>query len=144
MRGARLRKHWYPEPRLKVGHWLSENRMASSMMDLSDGLSTDLRRLCEASRVGAVIDSQLLPGIRETKPERNPGIDPLLLALHGGDDYELLFTVPKRKAGRLAPSVGGVSITRIGEVTQSREVMVTDGNGRSRVLEPRGWDPFRG
>ena len=113
------------------------------MMDLSDGLSSDLRRLCEASRVGALVKSQLLPAIRVTKPERKKGVDPLLLALHGGDDYELLFTVPKRKAGRLPRSVDGVAITRIGEVTQSREVMVTDGNGGSRVLEPRVWDPFR-
>jgi thiamine-monophosphate kinase len=143
VREARLQKHLYPEPRLKLGRWLSEKRVASAMMDLSDGLSSDLRRLCEASRVGALVDSQLLPGIRVTKPQRKKGVDPLLLALHGGDDYELLFTVPKRKGGRLPRSMDGVAITRIGEVTQSREVMVADGNGRSRVLEPRGWDPFR-
>ena len=112
-------------------------------MDLSDGLSTDLRRLCEASGVGAVIESDLLPSVGVTKLERNRGVDPLRLALHGGDDYELLFTVPKSKAARLPRLVDGVAITRIGEVTQTREVMVTDGNGRSGVLEPRGWDPFR-
>lgn len=142
-REARLQKHFYPGPRLKLGRWLGEKGMASAMMDLSDGLSSDLRRLCEASRVGALVDSQLLPAIRVTKPERKKGVDPLLLALHGGDDYELLFTVPKSKAGRLPRSVDGVAITRIGEVTQSREVMVTYGNGGSGVLEPRGWDPFR-
>jgi thiamine-monophosphate kinase len=141
--GARLQKHLYPEPRLELGRWLSEKRVASAMMDLSDGLSSDLRRLCEASRVGAVIRSELLPTIRMTKQERDRGVDPLELALHGGDDYELLFTVPKSKAKQLPGSAGGVAITQIGEVTQAREVMVTDGNGRSRVLKPRGWDPFR-
>jgi thiamine-monophosphate kinase len=142
-RDARLRKHLYPEPRLALGRWLSEKRMAGAMMDLSDGLSSDLRRLCEASRVGAVIRSDLLPIVGITKLERNRGVDPLQLALHGGDDYELLFTVPKSKAKRLPRSLGGVAITRIGEVTRVREVMVADGNGRSRVLKPRGWDPFR-
>ena len=142
MQEPRLRKHLYPEPRLELGRWLSEKRVASAMMDLSDGLSSDLRRLCEASKVGAVIRSENLPAVRVTKLERKNGADPLQLALHGGDDYELLFTVPNNKAERLPGSVGGVAITPIGEVTREREVMVTDGTGRSRVLKPRGWDPF--
>jgi thiamine-monophosphate kinase len=141
-REARLRKHLYPEPRLELGRWLSEKRVASAMMDLSDGLSSDLRRLCEASRVGAVIESDLLPTVRVKKLERNRGVNPLQLALHGGDDYELLFTVPKSKAKRLPHSVGGVAITRIGEITRTRELTVTDGKGQPRVLKPGGWDPF--
>ena len=143
VREHRLRKHLYPEPRLELGRWLSEKRVASAMMDVSDGLSSDLRRLCEVSRVGALIRSGLLPVVGLTKLERNRGIDPLRLALHGGDDYELLFTVPESKAERLPRSVGGLAITRIGEITKAREVMLTDGNGRPRVLKPRGWDPFR-
>jgi thiamine-monophosphate kinase len=138
-----LQKHLYPEPRLKLGRWLSEKRVASAMMDISDGLSSDVRRLCQASKVGAVIRSDRLPTVRVTKLERNRGVDPLQLALHGGDDYELLFTVPKSKAKRIPRSMGGVALTPIGEVTRGREIMVTHGNGRSRVLEPRGWDPFR-
>jgi thiamine-monophosphate kinase len=142
-REARLRKHLYPEPRLELGRWLSEKRVASAMMDLSDGLSSDLRRLCEASGVGAEIRSELLPPVRVTILERNRGVDPLQLPLHGGDDYELLFTVTKSKSKRLPRSMGGVALTPIGEVTRAREVMVTDGDGRSRVLKPSGWDPFR-
>ena len=95
-----------------------------------------------ASKVGAVVKSENLPAVRVTKLERKNGVDPLQLALHGGDDYELLFTAPKSKATRLPRSTGGVAITPIGEVTREREVMVTDGTGRSRVLKPRGWDPF--
>jgi thiamine-monophosphate kinase len=140
---ARLHKHLYPEPRLELGRWLNEKRVASALMDLSDGLSSDLRRLCEASKVGAVIRSERLPTVRVTEADRKHGADPLRLALHGGDDYELLFTVPASKAKRLPRSVSGVAITPIGEVTRVREVMVTDSDGRSRVLEPRGWDPFR-
>jgi thiamine-monophosphate kinase len=143
MREPRLRKHLYPEPRLELGRWLSEKRIASAMMDLSDGLSSDLRRLCEASRVGAVIKSENLPAVRVTKLERHRRVDPLELALHGGDDYELLFTVPKSKAKRLPRSVDGVALMPIGEVTQAREVLVTDGDARQRILKPRGWDPFR-
>jgi len=144
LRVGRLRKHLYPEPRLELGRWLSEKGVASAMMDLSDGLSSDLRRLCEASRVGALIGSDRLPTVRVTKPERKRGVNSSSqLALHGGDDYELLFTVPRSKAKQLPRSVGGVAITRIGEVTREREVIVTDGDGQSRVLQPRGWDPFR-
>jgi thiamine-monophosphate kinase len=141
---GRLRRHLYPEPRLELGRWLSEKRVANAMMDLSDGLSSDLRRLCEASKVGALIRSDDLPTVGMTKVGRKREVDPLELALHGGDDYELLFTVSKSKATRLPRSVGGVAITPIGEVTREREVMVTDGTGRSRVLNPGGWDPFRG
>jgi thiamine-monophosphate kinase len=143
MREPRLRKHLYPEPRLELGRWLSERGVASAMMDVSDGLSTDLRRLCVASKVGAVIKSENLPAVRVTKLERKNGVDPLQLALHGGDDYELLFTVPKRKAKLLPRKFGRVTITPIGEVTRTREVMVAGGDGRSRVLNPRGWDSFR-
>jgi thiamine-monophosphate kinase len=142
MREGRLRKHFYPEPRLELGQWLGEKRVANAMMDLSDGLSSDLRRLCEASTVGAVIRSDRLPTVGMTKVDRKRGVDPLKLALHGGDDYELLFTVPKGKTRLLPRTFGGVTITPIGEVTLAREITVTDGKGRSRVLKPRGWDPF--
>jgi thiamine-monophosphate kinase len=143
MREGRLRKHLYPEARLELGRWLGEKRVANAMMDLSDGLSSDLRRLCEASTVGAVISSDRLPTVGVTKVDRKRGVDPLKLALHGGDDYELLFTVPKGKTRLLPRTLSGVTITPIGEVTRAREIMVTDGKGRSRVLKPRGWDPFR-
>lgn len=144
MREPRLRKHLYPEPRLELGRWLSEKRVATAMMDLSDGLSSDLRRLCEASKVGALIRADDLPTVGKAKVDRKRGADPLELALHGGDDYELLFTVSKNKARRLPRSIEGVAITSIGEVTREREVLVTNGDGPSRVLNPRGWDPFRG
>ena len=143
LRDSRLRKHLYPEPRLELGRWLSEKGVASAMMDLSDGLSSDLPRLCESSKVGAVIRSDRLPAVSVTEADRKHQVDPLQLALHGGDDYELLFTVPRSKAKRLPRSVGGVAITPIGEVTWARKVMAADGYGQSRILNPRGWDPFR-
>jgi thiamine-monophosphate kinase len=137
LRDGRLRKHLYPEPRLALGRWLSEKRVASAMMDLSDGLSSDLRRLCAASGVGAVVDVRRLPVVRGREVGR------VELALHGGDDYELLFTVAKKRARLVPRSVGGVALTAIGEITRGSEVMVVDESGRERLLEARGWDPFR-
>jgi thiamine-monophosphate kinase len=134
---ARLRKHLYPEPRLELGRWLGARHLATAMMDLSDGLSSDLRRLCEASEVGARVESARLPAVRAA------GLDALELALHGGDDYELLFTVAKRDAVRVPRSVGGVAITAIGKITRGRKVLVVDQKGRRQLLETGGWDPFR-
>ena len=107
------------------------------MMDLSDGLSSDLRKLCVASGFGAVVEATKLPVVIVTD-----GIAPVRLGLHGGDDYELLFTVAKKKARLVPRSLGGVELTAIGEITRGREVMVVDENGRKRSLEAGGWDPF--
>ena len=136
-RDARMRKHFYPEPRVELGRWLSERRLVTGMMDLSDGLSSDLRRLCIASGVGARVDARRLPVVRSA------GRDALELALHGGDDYELLFTVAKRDVGKVPRSLGGVGITAIGEITRGRDVAVLDEDGRRLLLKAGGWDPFR-
>jgi thiamine-monophosphate kinase len=137
LRDARLRKHLYPEARVELGRWLIEKRVATAMMDLSDGLSSDLGRLCLASGVGAVVEAERLPTVRRA------GAESLRLALHGGDDYELLFTVAREKARSLPRSVGGVALTAIGEITRGRDVMVVGEDGSRRKLEPLGWDPFR-
>jgi thiamine-monophosphate kinase len=138
-----LSKHLYPEPRLALGHWLAENRLASAMMDLSDGLSTDLPRLCEASRVGAAIDSTKIPAVRLPERGRTSGENALALALHGGDDYELLFTVPRGKAKRIPRSFHGIPLSKIGEITKRRTLLLIDQSGREMFLPNRGWDPFR-
>src|SRR5258708_3857619 len=85
-----VKKHLYPEPRLAVGQWLAEKRLATSMMDLSDGLSTDLPRLCVASGVGADVENEKLPVVQHPSAGRGPGVDPLQLALHARAAYELL------------------------------------------------------
>jgi thiamine-monophosphate kinase len=132
-----LRKHLYPGPRLALGQWLAENRLATAMMDLSDGLSTDLPRLCGASRVGARIDTDCLPVCTLAKRK-----DAIELALHGGDDYELLFTVNARKTSRVPSRFHGVSLTHIGEITKERKIVMWM-DGRDRPLRAGGWDPFR-
>ena len=142
-----LRPHFYPHIRLELGRWLAQKRVASAMMDISDGLSTDLARLCAASRVGARIQSQRVPRpsiparpLLRSGPKR---LDPLRLALHGGDDYELLFTVPPRSARRLRSAPDAHELTCIGEITRARKVVLVSPDGSSRPLRSLGWDPFR-
>ena len=136
------RKHLYPQPRLALGQGLAEKQLASAMMDLSDGLSSDLPRLCAASRVGARLESARIPSTRNSRAARKHGFDPLDLALHGGDDYELLFTVPPEKAKSLPKRFQGVKLSPIGRITQEAKLVLCDENGRERPLTAGGWDPF--
>ena len=137
------RKHLYPEPRLALGQRLLEKRLATAMMDLSDGLSSDLPRLCAASAVGARLEKAKIPQVQSPHLALKHGHDPMQLALHGGDDYELLFTVPPRKAKLLPKSFRGVALTAIGRITRERALLVLEANGRAAQFTPGGWDPFR-
>jgi len=112
-------------------------------MDLSDGLSSDLPRLCAASKVGALLEKVKIPRLKITNVALSHRHDPLQLALHGGDDYELLFTVPPRKVKRLPKTFQGVSLTAIGRIRRGRELLVLEESGNTTPLMPRGWDPFR-
>ncbi|MGO9642934.1 MAG: thiamine-phosphate kinase [Candidatus Acidiferrales bacterium] len=137
-----LRSHLYPDPPIALGRWLAGQKLASAMMDLSDGLSTDLTRLCEASGVGARIWASRLPIVKVPESLVRRGIQPLQLALHGGEDYQLLFAVPARLAGRIPPAREGVSITQIGEIVRGRRIELRTDNGKSVRVAPRGWDHF--
>lgn len=138
-----LKKHLYPEPRLALGRWLAEKYLASAMMDLSDGLSTDLPRLCAASGVGARIRVEQIPTFQPRSRVLGNAENLLELALHGGDDYELLFTVPKRNAWKIPRSFEGIPLTAIGEITQEQCLLRIDAALREAPLLNRGWDPFR-
>jgi len=138
-----LRKHFYPQPRLELGQWLAKNGRATAMIDTSDGLSTDLMHLCEASEVGAKLWATKIPKVIVPDDARKLGLDPLRLALDGGDDYELLFTVPKSLERYLPRAVHGVPITVIGEITREKRNLLIDETGRAAALPARGWDPFR-
>jgi len=133
-----------PDPRVGWGLLLAEQQLASAMIDISDGLSSDLNHLCKESGVGAVIDAGRLPidhVVREICGRR--ALDPLLLALHGGEDFELLFTVKPENAGKLPKRVDGIPVTAIGSIKEeSHGVKISEG---SRVwnLEPGGWEHFK-
>lgn len=132
-----------PEPRVGWGIVLGEERLATSMIDLSDGLSSDLNRLCAMSNCGGLVDAALLPiDERVTELCGRRALDPLQLALHGGEDFELLFTVKAENVARLPRRVDGVEITRIGEVTSATEgVRISEGS-RLWELKPGGWKHF--
>ena len=131
-----LKKHLYPEPRLELGQWLAKNGLASAMMDISDGLSTDLARLCAASGAGARVDAGSLPMVRGVSSQAREK-----LALHGGDDYELLFTVPRSKF--IPKHLGKLRLTAIGEIIEAKKIILFDKDGDEHRLSSGGWDPFR-
>ncbi|MDX6693903.1 MAG: thiamine-monophosphate kinase [Blastocatellia bacterium] len=134
-----------PEPRVGWGAVLGAERLASAMIDLSDGLSSDLAHLCRESRAGARIDARRLP--------INPAVaivcgrrasEALALALHGGEDFELLFTVHPRDLRRLPRRVDGVPATYIGDVTSDAgRALISDGR-HEWSLKTAGFTHFPG
>lgn len=141
---ACLARHRRPEPRVRVGALLGRNRAASACMDLSDGLADAVRQMAEASGTGARIESEALP-IPAAAREwfSRSGSEPAAAATAGGDDYELLFAVPRRWRGRLATVLEqsrGVAITRIGVLTREPDLALTR-NGAPEPL-PAGFVHF--
>jgi thiamine-monophosphate kinase len=127
--------HLWPQPRIRQGLWLRRRNAASAAIDISDGLSTDLHHLCDKSRVSAEIEAASLPLF--------PGAN-LNDALHGGEDYELLFTASNTM--RVPRRIAGVPVTRIGTMLKNRvadRVILIDPTGRRQALAPRGWEHFR-
>ena len=138
-----VRFHLYPEPRVRLARLLAR-RGVTAMIDVSDGLSTDLAHLAEASGVGARLAADKVPVVRLTAAEeRRLGVTPWALAANGGEDYELLFTLPPRRAARLPLKLAGVRLTAIGEITRGRGLALVGPSGRARPLSVRGWDHFR-
>jgi thiamine-monophosphate kinase len=132
-----------PEPRVGWGIVLGDERLATSMIDISDGLSSDLNHLCTASGVGAAIESSLLPiDTRVVELCGRRALDPLQLALHGGEDFELLFTVKPADVARLPRRVDGVEIRRIGEIRISADGVRISEGARIWELNPGGWKHF--
>jgi len=138
-----LAPHYYPALALDLGQWLARHGLVSAMMDISDGLSIDLHRLCRSSGVGARIHAMQIPGVAALPNElRGLGLDARKLALDGGEDYALLFTVPKARVARIPRTFRGTKLTRIGEIVRGRGVKLIAADGTSSPLEPLGWDHF--
>jgi thiamine-monophosphate kinase len=130
-------RHFFPEPRIELGRILREKKLASAMIDTSDGLSTDLAHICEESGVGAEIQADAIPRASVGKPTHEVDLD---LALHGGEDYELLFTAPANQ--RIPRRIADVPITQIGLITRRRNILLNR-NGIAHKLKPQGWEHFR-
>ncbi|MGB6973680.1 MAG: thiamine-phosphate kinase [Terracidiphilus sp.] len=131
---APLAPHLFPQPRVAQGLFLRRRRLASAAIDLSDGLSTDLAHLCEESQVAAEVEAAELPISMGATLEQ---------ALHGGEDYELLFTAgPDAKLPR---AIAGIPITRIGKIVRASarkpRVLLRTPEG-NQPLEPQGWEHF--
>ena len=142
-KAAKSGPHLFPEPRLAAGQALLRRGLATACIDLSDGLSTDLAHLCEASGVSAIVEALTLPLHPQTK--ELAVAEQLQAALHGGEDYELLFTA--RSSARMPKTLGGVAITRIGRIVATQKgqprIVLIDDQRNSSELEPRGWEHFR-
>jgi thiamine-monophosphate kinase len=131
-------RHFFPEPRVELGRILREKGLASAMIDTSDGLSTDLAHICEESGVAAEIQAEVIPRASVGKPAHEVDLD---FALHGGEDYQLLFTARPNK--RVPSRIAGVPITLIGHVMRGRKIFLTNRNGVGYELESKGWEHFR-
>jgi thiamine-monophosphate kinase len=137
-------RHRRPVPRTRVGMILGRSRAASTCMDLSDGLADAIRQIARASGTGACIDASKLPlHPAATEWFASAGIDPVDASISGGDDYELLFTVPPRRKGRLRAAARlfrGVPVTQIGELTAEPALVIVR-EGVRREL-PAGFAHF--
>jgi thiamine-monophosphate kinase len=128
-----------PSPPTTLGKELSRLKLASSMIDVSDGLSVDLSHLCEESGVGAEIHLDRLP----LSPEiRHFQRQPYRLALHGGEDYELLFSVPPRNLRSLSRLQNKHKITFIGRMIEKKKIFLIDRSGKRSPLKIRGYQHF--
>jgi thiamine-monophosphate kinase len=140
-----LRAQLDPTPPVAVGRVLLEQELVRAGMDISDGLSSDLTRLCRASGVGARIQAELVPvDIHAMGLARAQGGEAFGMALHGGEDYQLLLAVPPERVEEVAEiaRVWNIPITRIGEIREGSAVEIED-RGVVQPLAPAGYDHFR-
>ncbi len=129
-----------PVPRLALAQELSRFRLASSMIDISDGLSVDLLHLCEESGCGAVVEKEKLPLSKELRFWQKRFYE---FGLHGGEDYELLFSVPPKKMDLISRLMKKYKISCIGKMIREKNLYLLDHRGIKKPLEIRGYQHFR-
>jgi thiamine-monophosphate kinase len=138
--GAGFGKHLEFEPRIKEALKIAQMVIVNSMIDLSDGLSSDLSRICKQSTVGAVIEAATIPISDDAMKTDNP----LESALNDGEDFELLFTLSKSDFRKLSDKWDDPTpIHKIGTINQSGKIQIRMQDGRTTVLEAKGYDHFR-
>jgi thiamine-monophosphate kinase len=135
--GAIRGKHLTFTPRVNESLEITRIVSVNAMMDISDGLSSDLNRICTQSGVGARVIAGMVP-LSEAAGESS---DPLAAALNDGEDFELLFTLAPEQYDKLVHVWAEVTpITKVGEITDSPGMMLVLPDGRTKVLEPKGYD----
>ncbi len=139
--GSLLQKHLAFEPRVREALKLAQTVTLNAMMDISDGLSTDLNRICEQSGVGAILDATGIP----ISDDARTLADPLAAALHDGEDFELLFTLGSEQYTRLLQTWDDPTpISRIGRITEGGGMQIQMPDGRTTELTPGGYDHLNG
>ncbi len=140
-----VRRQRLPDPLIALGQALGRGRWASAMIDVSDGLSSDLGHICKASRVGARVRMKDLPvSEASTRVKDRFSIDKESVLLHGGEDYELLFTVPSGLVARFLQETFPAPLTEIGKILPASEgLMVELPDGACKELRAGGYNHFR-
>ncbi len=139
--GTLIEAHLRPSPRMKWGRMIALSRCAHAMIDISDGLSSDLGHICEQSGVGAVIEAWKIPlSLSLRKTAVHLAHKPVHYALSGGEDYELLFTVPAEKLRKLRSL--DIPLYEIGEITRNRAMLILNQDGKKKQLRPTGYNHF--
>jgi thiamine-monophosphate kinase len=146
--GSIAGRHLAFTPRVREGRWLAERKLVSAMIDVSDGLASDLRRLCEASGVGAELEATRVPISDEAKrlAGQGAGRSALERALFDGEDFELLVAVPPALLGEAATDYFGEFGERLhvlGRITAERDIRLIHDDGTAQALDAGGFDHFR-
>lgn len=138
--------HLAPRPQLQAGRVLASQKLATALIDLSDGVATDLGHVCRASRVGARVPAATAPvSARVKAAAADLGVDPLDLALKGGEDYQLLFTSPAEKAPALFQAFAQAGLPPplpLGEIIAGAGVLLETAAGEKDITG-QGFDHFR-
>ncbi len=146
LKAALIEAHLAPRPQLQAGRLLAREGLATALIDLSDGVATDLYHICLASGAGARIKGAAVPvapGLEAAAALL--GRDPLMLALTGGEDYQLLFTSPPQKAEALGRAFSQAGLPRpqaLGEMVAGQNVLLVTEEGELDI-SGRGYDHFR-
>jgi thiamine-monophosphate kinase len=140
-----IAKHLEPMPRFAISRQLREAHVVTAMTDISDGLSTDLSHMCDASNVGAKLQAGSIPMHSELSSfTRETGVDPLTIALNSGEEFELLFTATSGSEAVIAAIAdrSGTAITNIGRIGPKESGMALVEGEVSYPISPRGWSHF--
>ena len=137
-----LSRQLAPNPQTEIGEYIGAKNLATSMIDLSDGLSSDLTHLCRASKVGAKIYADKIPTEGQFSSLKFQTEDKLFYILNGGEDYELLFTINPKKIFPLKNHLEKRQISHIGEITANAEIIELISDKKIEILPPQGFRHF--